>query len=124
LSNLDNLLQLCDYKVAGVTHPFGYFGMWKSTFSWHVEDMDLGSINVVHSGAPKLWYIVSSEHGKKLEELCRKMFPKRASTCQAFLRHKDILIGPKLLQEYEIPYTKIIQNAGEIVVGKLSQNLI
>ena len=66
MSNLDNLLKLCDYKISGVTHPFGYFGMWKSTFSWHVEDMDLGSINVVHSGAPKLWYIVSSEHGKKL----------------------------------------------------------
>ena len=124
MSNLDNLLKLCDYKIAGVTHPFGYFGMWKSTFSWHVEDMDLGSINVVHSGAPKLWYIISSEHGKKFEDLCREMFPQRATTCQAFLRHKDCLIGPKLLQEYGIPYTKIIQNAGEIVVGKLSQNLI
>ena len=124
MSNLDNLLKLCENKIAGVTHPFGYFGMWKSTFSWHVEDMNLYGINVVHFGAPKLWYVVSSEHGKKLEDLCKEMFPQRATTCQAFLRHKDCLIGPKLLQEYGIPYTKIIQNAGEIVVGKLSQNLI
>ena len=124
MSNLDNSLKLCEYKIAGVTHPYGYFGMWKSTFAWHVEDMNLYGINVVHFGAPKLWYVVSSEYGKELEDLCRNMFPQRSSKCQAFLRHKDCLIGPKVLEANNIPYTKIIQNAREMVVGKLSKNFI
>ena len=38
--------------------PYLYFGMWRATFSWHVEDMDLYGVNFLHFGAPKTWYCV------------------------------------------------------------------
>jgi hypothetical protein len=37
VSRLDNLLTRMKYRVSGVNTPYLYFGMWKSTFAWHLE---------------------------------------------------------------------------------------
>ena len=45
MSRLDNLLNdKIPKKIPGVNKPYLYFGMWKATFAWHLEDMDLFSI--------------------------------------------------------------------------------
>ncbi|XP_023017300.2 uncharacterized protein isoform X2 [Leptinotarsa decemlineata] len=107
-----------DYGISieGVNTAYLYFGMWKTTFAWHTEDMDLYSINYLHFGAPKTWYSVPPEHGRRLERLANGFFPGSYKTCQAFLRHKMTLISPQILKQYSIPYNKITQEAGEIMI--------
>merc|ERR1719285_546366 len=55
--------------------------MWKATFSWHVEDMDLYSVNYIHWGAPKTWYCIPPQFGYQLEQVAQKLFPDFASSC-------------------------------------------
>jgi len=62
-------------NIQGVLSPYLYFGMWKATFSWHIEDLDLYAINLVHHGAPKTWYCVPPKYGYLLERAARVMFP-------------------------------------------------
>ena len=82
-------------NIPGVTQPFVYFGMWKATFCWHVEDMDLYALNYIHYGAPKTWYCIPPQYGYKLEQVAQKLFPELTSSCFNLLRHKIAMIEPK-----------------------------
>ncbi|KAL0055078.1 hypothetical protein WJX82_006712 [Trebouxia sp. C0006] len=119
--NLRNLkCLLSKYKVPaipGVTTPMTYFGMWKSFFSWHVEDVDLLSINYLHYGASKVWYAVPPGiHRARFEKLAQELFPKDAASCANFLRHKTVLITPALLRHHAMPVVTVKQDAGEFIV--------
>lgn len=55
--NINRLGSILDYvekdyhkAISGVNTSYLYFGMWKTTFAWHTEDMDLYSINYLHFG--------------------------------------------------------------------------
>ncbi|XP_034564438.1 lysine-specific demethylase 4A-like isoform X4 [Notolabrus celidotus] len=113
---LDTVENESGIKIKGVNMPYLYFGMWKSAFAWHTEDMDLYSINYLHFGEPKSWYVVPPEHGKRLERLAKGFFPGNAQSCEAFLRHKMTLISPSVLKKYGIPFEKVIQEAGQFIV--------
>uniref|UniRef100_A0A673CKV9 [histone H3]-trimethyl-L-lysine(9) demethylase n=1 Tax=Sphaeramia orbicularis TaxID=375764 RepID=A0A673CKV9_9TELE len=113
---LDTVENESGIKIKGVNTPYLYFGMWKSAFAWHTEDMDLYSINYLHFGEPKSWYVVPPEHGKRLERLAKGFFPGNAQSCEAFLRHKMTLISPSILKKYGIPFDKVTQEAGQFIV--------
>ncbi|XP_055838906.1 putative uncharacterized protein DDB_G0291608 isoform X2 [Episyrphus balteatus] len=103
-------------QIDGVNTAYLYFGMWKTTFAWHTEDMDLYSINYLHFGAPKTWYVVPPEYGRKLEKVANSYFPASYQNCNAYLRHKMTLISPQILKQHEVPVSKITQEAGEIMI--------
>ncbi|XP_010860434.1 PREDICTED: lysine-specific demethylase 4D [Bison bison bison] len=112
----DLLEQECGVVIEGVNTPYLYFGMWKTAFAWHTEDMDLYSINFLHFGEPKTWYAVPPEHGRRLERLAGALFPGSSRGCEAFLRHKAALISPTVLRDNGIPFGRVTQEAGEFMV--------
>ncbi|XP_020815598.1 uncharacterized protein LOC110189741 isoform X2 [Drosophila serrata] len=121
--NINRLGTILDYvnkdyniQIDGVNTAYLYFGMWKTTFAWHTEDMDLYSINYLHFGAPKTWYVVPPECGRKLEKVANQYFPASYKNCNAYLRHKMTLISPQILKQHDVPVSKITQEAGEIMI--------
>uniref|UniRef100_A0A7N9B1P5 Lysine-specific demethylase 4B n=1 Tax=Mastacembelus armatus TaxID=205130 RepID=A0A7N9B1P5_9TELE len=109
-SILDVIEEDCGVSIQGVNTPYLYFGMWKTTFSWHTEDMDLYSINYLHFGEPKSWLVWGRD------SVADGFFPNSFKGCEAFLRHKMTLISPSVLKKYGIPFDKITQEAGEFMI--------
>ena len=67
VAKLENLLDVLGQAVPGVNTAYLYLGMWKASFAWHLEDVDLYSINYIHFGAPKQWYSISQEDARRFE---------------------------------------------------------
>lgn len=115
-SVLDYGLAKMGVQIPGVNSAYCYFGMWKTVFPWHTEDVDLYSINYLHHGAAKYWYAIPPKHAKRFEQLAHSCFPEEAKDCKAFLRHKRFCISPKMLKKYGIPFDRMIHNEGEIIL--------
>ena len=117
LGKLENLLDVLGTKIPGVNTAYLYLGMWKATFAWHLEDVDLYSINYLHFGAPKQWYSISQGDARRFEAAMKSIWPTDAKACDQFLRHKTFLISPShLLQNYNIKVNKIVAHPGEFVI--------
>ncbi|CAI2332999.1 unnamed protein product [Caenorhabditis sp. 36 PRJEB53466] len=119
MNRLGTILSDYGHKISGVNTVYLYFGMYKTTFPWHAEDMDLYSINFVHFGAPKYWFAISSEHADRFERFMSQTFHAQeeyAPQCKAFLRHKTYIVTPELLRTAKIPYATMIQRPNEFII--------
>ncbi|KAF8263606.1 JmjC domain, hydroxylase-domain-containing protein, partial [Lactarius quietus] len=114
-SLLSRLLPSSSNGLPGVNTPYLYFGMWRATFAWHVEDMDLFSINYIHFGAGKFWYAVPQARASALEQTMKGHFPE-PSRCPQFLRHKSYLASPMMLAKASCRPNFLVQHAGEFVI--------
>lgn len=114
LSKLDSPLLIAynheGFNVSGIQRPSLFFGSPRSTFGWHVEDMDLYAINYHWHGAPKKWNAIPPAYGHRLEEVASKLFWKNEKlVCKAPMRHKTALIRPSILRNrYNIPVIEVI----------------
>ncbi|KZT56522.1 JmjC-domain-containing protein [Calocera cornea HHB12733] len=113
---LSRLLDQTNRKLPGVNTPYLYFGMWRAAFAWHVEDMDLYSINYIHFGAPKLWWAIPSEKYGAFERTMKGYFPADAKSCSQFLRHKSFLVSPTVLANSSCRPNVLVQHQGEFVI--------
>jgi hypothetical protein len=116
VSTLKSMLSEVQVNVPGVTTPYLYFGMYKATFAWHVEDMDLFSINYIHFGAPKVWYVVPPAERSKFERFASSLFYDEANECPEFLRHKNCVISPSVVASKNITVHKLVQYQNEFVI--------
>lgn len=116
VAKLDDMLNTLSVKIPGVNSAYLYCGMWKSTFAWHLEDMDLYSINYIHFGAPKLWYSISQEDKDKFFQLMCDIWPEEFKNCREFLRHKTFHVSPSLLRSHGIQVNRLIHYEHEFVL--------
>lgn len=116
VAHLDNLLNQLDIKIPGVNDAYLYCGLWKSTFAWHLEDIDLYSINYIHFGAPKQWYSVNQEDEAKFYQIMADTFPEDHKACKEFLRHKTFLVSPQLLERHGLTVNRLHHYQGEFVI--------
>ncbi|KDO27747.1 hypothetical protein SPRG_20386 [Saprolegnia parasitica CBS 223.65] len=121
--NLQNLpfaagsvLSYVDADIEGINVPWLYFGMLFSTFSWHVEDNFLYSINYMHHGAPKHWYGVAASDAESLEAALKANVIETVRRDPTLLDQLVTLVSPHLLQQCGIQVFKLLQMPGEMVV--------
>jgi jumonji domain-containing protein 2 len=107
-----------DVRLSGVTIPYLYVGDWKTMFGWHKEDLDLYSINYLHHGAAKIWYIIDIDSSADFEKFVSKCYSEKFDKCSEYLRHKNTLMHPALLMKNGIKIRKIYQEPGEFVVPR------
>lgn len=116
VSSLPNILDLMDIKLPGVNDAYLYAGLWKASFAWHLEDQDLYSINFLHFGAPKQWYLIPQEESVKFFDLMKETFNDEYKSCSEFLRHKTFMVSPQFLEKHNVKYNKIVHNEGEFII--------
>lgn len=111
-----------DFK--GINKSFVYFGMMYTAFGIHHEDSNLGSLNILHGGAPKTWYGIASSYASAVEQIVNGATPKDI-ICDYFIRHKCVLIPPSVLQRNGIEFSKvnIILNATHLTFFIVVLNL-
>jgi hypothetical protein len=102
----------------GITKSYCYLGSFSSCFPLHTEDLDLGAINFLHSGKPKIWIIISKD-AQKMEKIVVDTLQQEnliSEPCNNIFRHKDYILTPEFLNQHNIEYQIIVQRPGEFVV--------
>ena len=117
VAKLPSLLDLIGQPIPGVNTAYLYLGMWRATFAWHLEDVDLYSINYIHFGAPKQWYSISQKDAPKFEAAMRTIWGDDAKACDQFLRHKTYLVSPAILKaKFGVTVNKVVHREGQFVI--------
>lgn len=116
VNDLDSILTLMGSEVPGVSNAMLYIGTWRAMFAFHVEDMNLYSINYVHTGASKSWYSIPQKYKARFESMAESYHAEDYRACHEFLRHKTKLFSPSQLKENGIEYNMVLQNEGEFVI--------
>ncbi|KAL1810400.1 hypothetical protein ACET3Z_027390 [Daucus carota] len=96
-----------------------YMGMLFSWFAWHVEDHDLHSINYMHTGDRKTWYIVPQDAAAAFEDVIRIHGYKgeiNPILSYATLAKKTMVMSPEAILNAGIPCCRLVQNPREFVV--------
>ena len=52
---------------------------------------------------------MSPKDRRRFEDMAKQLFPDLARGCRAFLRHKDVLMSPRVLRSYNI---QVVQARG------------
>ncbi len=87
-------------------------------FALHVEDSYLCSLNYLHAGAPKFWVVIHPHDAERLEKrlLDAHYAPPPGDACSQFVRHMSAWVPVELLDHWDLRYTTVEQQPGDLVV--------
>ncbi|KAK5188867.1 hypothetical protein LTR92_011116, partial [Exophiala xenobiotica] len=106
-----NMLDCTKYRVPGLHWPYGYVsGDDGSLFVIHREDGKLPSLNVLHYGREKLWYVVARKDGYLVENEVKR------GKCEQKVRHASRWIPRSKLRAIGASFVTFVQRAREVVV--------
>lgn len=77
------------------------------------------AINYLHEGSPKIWIIIKPSSTKKFVKIIRKIYSKfdaSFSTCENPLKHKTYMTDLAFLDEHNIEYDVVTQEAGTYMI--------
>lgn len=57
--------------------------------------------------AVQVWYSVPPSEKQKLERMAQAMFPDHFRNCRAFMRHKEVLFSPKVMDFFNVKYVQV-----------------
>ena len=103
-------------RINGINVPWLYFGMPFATFSWHVEDNWLYSLNYHHHGFPKVWYGISPDYQMAFGDTLKAIMPVRFDQEPNLLSNLVTMVNPSSLLNRGIRVHTIIQYPGEFIV--------
>lgn len=114
--NLNNLTPedslIHDYDcfpiMPGINTSYSYIAMDGTSFATHIENSNLYSINYMHRienfDGLKKWNVVSKTYKNVLESTLKSVCQEM---CNSPLRHKNIIVTPKILEMHKIPYSTV-----------------
>uniref|UniRef100_A0A158P9E9 JmjC domain-containing protein n=1 Tax=Angiostrongylus cantonensis TaxID=6313 RepID=A0A158P9E9_ANGCA len=98
MKQLGTILDDTKNVIKGVNSVYLYFGMYGASFAWHY------------------WFAVPPEASARFERLMRQQFPAYDRQCKAFIRHKNFIVLPSLLDLHKIPYGTMTQYPNEFII--------
>ncbi|KAI0570582.1 JmjC domain-containing protein [Pyrenophora tritici-repentis] len=100
-------------EIPGVNRLYWYVSCEPNTpANLHIEDGNTGSANLLLAGAEKHWIIIHRSSAEKLERCIRNQFPG-SKECSQFVRHHNIIVGPRWLEKWGINYEIELTDAPE-----------
>uniref|UniRef100_A0A914YSJ6 JmjC domain-containing protein n=1 Tax=Panagrolaimus superbus TaxID=310955 RepID=A0A914YSJ6_9BILA len=101
-------------EILGVSTAMVYAGAIGTYSSYHVEDADCPSANILLPGsAGKAWFAIQPDDQWKLDDYVRQEFRKK---CPSPFLHKDLMLDLDLLDELGIRWYWCIQRPGDIIL--------
>ncbi|KAL7306214.1 hypothetical protein TKK_0001654 [Trichogramma kaykai] len=100
--------------IPGINTPMHYIGMENSYTPMHEEDGGLSSINILKDGV-KIWIVVPKSNRAEFEnKVFEALKEKKLTKCSQVMKHKTYFITPRLLDEWGITYSIVIQRKGDM----------
>jgi histone demethylase JARID1 len=87
-----------------------------SSFCWHREDVYLASINYMHAGEGKQWYVIPGDKAKAFKSVMEKSMKLRMKEVPDLEHNITTMITPDTLKKNGVPVFKALQEAGQFIV--------